>query len=688
MSERIVSPPFEELHTLRTPLNEGEEIVLNFFMSSLPREWEIYIQPHLNGLRPDFVLLNPLVGIAVFEVKDWNLDAMHYYISETSENPELWAIKKNGKPFRLMDNPVHKAYLYRKCIKELYAPEIGTQCDEGNERSIALITSGIIFTKESTKRVKDLLSPLFDKDWSRKNSKSQKYMPLSGIDLIEAKDIKTVLPATERNTSLYMNNEIAQQLRGWLIEPDFAREQRQPLELNSKQRVLATTRTKSGYRRIRGVVGSGKSLVLASRAGNLASENKEVLVVTFNITLWHYLRDLIVRCLKPNVKINRNITFTHFHDWCKNMLYKCGMRDEYNLLFKSNENIDEILETKLPALVNEALNRVVEIESFTDTKLERYDAILIDEGQDYNIYWWNTLRRVLNEDGEIVLVADEAQDLFKRADKWTDQEMIGAGFSGPWSQLDICYRCPGNLTKYLRKFAEEHLQKVKFEQINFESEKLDLYSANLVWIQVSSESLLPNWCVRAFFDIPSAMSPSVVAFSDLTIVLPTHKIGLSVVDLLRNQGLELLHIFDIDSRDQKPKKMKFFMGDAHAKACTIHSFKGWEARYIVVGITETTDLSAVYVAMSRLKRHAEGSCLMVVCSNPLLYDYGQSWPEFKFIHELPDRYSSSNQSSMKYINPSHIENLSSTPSPPTPLPEGMAYFLKSRKLPDFKLDEI
>src|SRR5580658_8188510 len=75
-------PPRTELNLLRTPLTAGELQVLDFFDRSLPDAWEVYIQPHLNGLRPDFVLLHPKVGVAVFEVKDWDLDAMPYFVRE------------------------------------------------------------------------------------------------------------------------------------------------------------------------------------------------------------------------------------------------------------------------------------------------------------------------------------------------------------------------------------------------------------------------------------------------------------------------------------------------------------------------------------------------------------------------------------------------------------------------------
>ena len=47
---------------------------------------------------------------------------------------------------------------------------------------------------------------------------------------------------------------------------------------------------KTGYRRIRGAAGSGKTMVLAHKAAKLMTEGKSVLVLTFNITLVNYIR--------------------------------------------------------------------------------------------------------------------------------------------------------------------------------------------------------------------------------------------------------------------------------------------------------------------------------------------------------------------------------------------------------------
>ena len=39
--------------------------------------------------------------------------------------------------------------------------------------------------------------------------------------------------------------------------------------------------------------GSGKTLVIAQRAADSASQGKKILILTYNITLWHYIRDAI-----------------------------------------------------------------------------------------------------------------------------------------------------------------------------------------------------------------------------------------------------------------------------------------------------------------------------------------------------------------------------------------------------------
>ena len=140
---RVFEPPLLELERLLTPLMDGERRVIDILDKRLPQEWEFYIQPHLNGLRPDLVLLNPKIGIAVFEVKDWNFGDMRYAAVSDPRTNELRLKTRgiDGQLSREIENPVSKILLYKDEIFNLYCPRLE------NKSGLAAITAGLIFTK-------------------------------------------------------------------------------------------------------------------------------------------------------------------------------------------------------------------------------------------------------------------------------------------------------------------------------------------------------------------------------------------------------------------------------------------------------------------------------------------------------------------------------------------------------------
>ena len=91
MPERICSPPRSDWDMLVPDLTAGEREVAEFFHSYLEPEWEIYLQPWLNGMHPDLVLLHPERGVAVFEVKDWDPKSGRYFVDDTSGRRLLMA---------------------------------------------------------------------------------------------------------------------------------------------------------------------------------------------------------------------------------------------------------------------------------------------------------------------------------------------------------------------------------------------------------------------------------------------------------------------------------------------------------------------------------------------------------------------------------------------------------------------
>jgi hypothetical protein len=255
----------------------------------------------------------------------------------------------------------------------------------------------------------------------------------------------------------------------------------------------------------------------------------------------------------------------------------------------------------------------------------------VDEGQDFNLNWWNLLRRVLRTDGEMLLAADTTQDMYGRARHWTEESMSNAGFRGPWGELKQSFRFPEALVPHLRQFATRFLPA---ESTTLpEPAQLDFYNrlepVNLRWVQTSDEQSLDR-CILAIRGIAAAPEPA--AWADIVVLLETHKRGLDCVERLMEMGVNPTHVFGDTSAVQKKQKQAFWMGRESVKAATIHSFKGWEARALVVqiGRAQTAEeLGAVYVALSRLRRSESGSFLTVVCSAPELESYGKTWPTFE-----------------------------------------------------------
>lgn len=633
LSNRIISPDRRSLANLRTPLTNGEAAVVAFFDRTLSEGWEIYVQPHLNGLRPDVVLLHPQKGVAVYEIKDWDFQKVHYEYRIASKNQcHLWCRDSSGRWFRQREEPFAKALRYRDEILNLYCPSLGQQL-ETQPGAASAITAGLILGNLTSAKAKELFEPVIQTH--KLFGPKAKYNTISGIDAIRENRLGVVFPwAADGRNSQWINEEIAADLKSWLLEPDHSESQRYPLPMNVKQRELATTRTATGYRRVRGPAGSGKSLAIAARAAQLSAERKSVLVISFNITLLHYLRDLAVRYPEPNRSITDQITWLHFHGWCKRTCDEAGFAEEYIALwrkyFSPDESIldgdksglTELLEKELPEVVASAMK-------ISGDRVTKYDAILCDEGQDLNLEWWNLLRSVLRPGGEMLLAADRTQDLYERTTIWTETSLENAGFKGGrWFELEESYRFPLEFVDPLVRFVRTFLPGV--ESVPPVSVQGDLLEpVTIEWIQVDPENVITA-AVATILAPSSGITSLPPKWSDLAIIAQTHDVGLELVRRLEQKGVNICHVFTTEQGASRWRKSAFWMGDARVKAATFHSFKGWESSrvFVVIGSARnTSELRGIYVALSRLRRNAGGSSIQVVCGAPELAEYGATWDQ-------------------------------------------------------------
>ena len=625
MQQRIIDPPKDQWHRLPTALTSGENEVYDLFDARLPLEWEMYIQPHLNGLRPDLVLLNPNAGVAVFEIKDWSLNTLQYSIRNKTTR-----------------NPISQIKLYEDEIFNLYCPRLNDRYGK------AVITAGLIFTKIPQAELNVLLSPFRDGNmW-----KYPDQYPFSGLECVAEGNIDVLFPEHKKwgrqNQSRFISEDTANDLRGWLKEPAFSKAQREPLRLNSDQLTIATDPPDKRYRKVRGSAGSGKSQALAARAAVLASEGKRVLVCTFNITLMNYLRDLVARHARELARqqgqnpriIRQQIEFRHFHGWCKWVCTITEYGDEYSQLWKKFSE-----EMVLDRYMAELVSQIYEDPSVKDV-LPTYHAILVDEGQDYNLRWWLTLRKAVEPDGspigEMLLVADKTQNIYGKDLTWLDGSLRGTGFSSREFNLETSYRLPPEIVPILEDFANYFLRPSGVEiDIPKQVELGFSPPIKLRWVQVSSVNSIPELCFEEA-RLQMEYLRSDTAIPDIIFLAPRNDAGLGFIGQCEQKGVRVVHTFEQEDQEldafgqedrnlrkyenSRRKKLAFFLGDARIKATTLHSFKGWEGRHLVLYVSRiesAEDRALFYTALTRLKRHPNGSMLTVISSCSELYNFGQ-----------------------------------------------------------------
>lgn len=579
MSSRIY-PSWNEILSFRPPLTEGELTLAKFLDKTLPPTWEIYPQPLLNGDKPDLVILNPSVGMVIFEVKDCNLQSCH-----------------NQKKYK-SQNPIKQVERYRENLVNLYLPQIGDAIDL-NSKNLSAFKVGLYFHNLTTNQAKEFISS------------SEKKCVIFGRDLLHAESIAKIVLDVNRSSSLSMSKDWAREIRFWLKPPFHSLEQGQLLKLTAEQK-RHTQPSPNQHQRLRGVAGSGKTLVIAQRAANLASQGKKILIVTFNITLWHYIRDHISRA-RFSFNWDR-LEFWHFHGFCSNFLR------ENNVPWPSDVEGEVLFNQVVPELVLQT------VRSGKNKKRRRYDAILVDEGQDFQKSYYEVLCAFLSENDELLFVADERQNIFKRELSWI-HAMEGTRFRGRWRELKECYRLPAPMLEQVNRFAKMFLPDIGLVPVP-QVEQRELFNPHLKWKDVYSFEEAKNSTIEMINYLTRTQN---VHPQDIVILVSTHSEGWSLVKTIERQGIKVNHVFE-DANRSHQHKQAFWMNDGRLKMSTIHSFKGWEVLNVIIitppdedRVEENFD-ALLYVAITRSRQN-----LIVFNQNSKYRDYGKSWSNRWFI---------------------------------------------------------
>jgi len=202
--------------------------------------------------------------------------------------------------------------------------------------------------------------------------------------------------------------------------------------LDNHQEILAR-KFDGGHRIITGPSGSGKTLILVHKAAFLLKYNphiKSILFVCFNITLVSYIRRLLAGKGVPFGK--DGVQVKHFYELCSEII---GEPVEYE-----GEGSDYY-----EMVAGEALEKA------EDSDL-RFDAVLVDEGQDFSDTMFKVTSTLLNPaTNNLTIALDDGQNIYRKQSSWKE---VGVMARGRIHKIDYVYRNTVEIAGFAARFAD------------------------------------------------------------------------------------------------------------------------------------------------------------------------------------------------------------------------------------------
>ena len=354
-----------------------------------------------------------------------------------------------------------------------------------------IVNCAIFFYKENDNDVRDFLLSPFEqqreflneknaqKDAYDKLEKSEgnyltflnKNIELIGTNNLNSKDLKDLLYRKWiSRQSFKFSNELYNSFKRYLKPSFHSLDDGRNFKYTKKQLELSTS--KQGEQKIKGIVGAGKTLVLAKRAVNAhIRTNEKVLVLTYNISLKNYIHDKISSIREEFYW--KNFHILNYHDFFNSIMNNLGIEFDIPKDFDNWENWqkEQFFNYKYYGNINL-------FKDFQD-QIEKYSAILIDEVRDYRTVWLRIIKMYfLADNGEFVVFGDSKQDIYNRVSLVESKKVLVIPDSpGRWAELNQSFRLTPTITAFASEFqkkflADKHIPDV-FENVDFQSALFD-----------------------------------------------------------------------------------------------------------------------------------------------------------------------------------------------------------------------
>jgi len=585
-------PDIETIKKLHQPPTDGELALLDFLCQELNEEYEIYFQPLINGDNPDLVIMRKGGGVIIFEVKDWNLS--NYELDEKNN----WMLKKDGTYIK---SPIEQLKTYKDNLFDLHIEGL-LEKKLKNRYYLTIIQCALYFHNEHEKTFKDFV--LKDHK-NKKYTNFVKFYELLGNDSLTKEKLDNYFHRTRIKYKSKLFDDHLYRSRKRYLQPPFHRlEEGIPINYTKAQELLVRSDSNS-RRKIKGLAGCGKTMVLAKRAVNAHLRTKEkILILTYNLALKNYIHDRIN-------DVRENFYWSNFYI------------DNYHQFFISQANNYGLKITSLSDFQDTYFFEKVKL------AITPFKTILIDEAQDYRTQWLEIITKYfLNNDYEFIVFGDEKQNIYHRPlDE--NKEPIIKTIRGDWNKsLNASRRFTVQLGALALRFQNQFFsRKYTVDEIEvLENPELDFDQQTIVYfnlgIEVLSRDIFEKYrdIVRKYHIHPSdigILSARVECLRELDFLIRKEQREKTKTTFETKEFYEKLKkefsandegLHDKLEDIRRYKKNHFWMKTGTMKLSTIHSFKGWEIHTLFLLIENeemmshefTTD-ELVYTGITRAR---------------------------------------------------------------------------------------
>jgi hypothetical protein len=397
----------------------------------------VWYCPDVNNQEPDFVIYNKDSGIVIFEVKDWALDQI------VEADPHSFKLKI-GNNIDTRTNPLQQATGYRNRLLDLLTKDrrLVSKDPVYTGKSMLPVACAVVFAnidkreyqKMGLERIIRASQAFFYDDLHPQSNIcrdpsghcfaaifAKMFPPLFPFKIgpKELDHLKQLMFPTVRVELPERSRQDYRQRSTWLKS------------LDNHQEAIARN-FDGGHRILSGPSGSGKTLILVHKAAFLRKYNpavKSILFVCFNITLVHYIKRLLAARGLPLGE--GGIHVTHIYQLCADILKETVAYEK-----EENDYYELIVQAALDKLADAG---------------QCYDAVFVDEGQDFSLDMLKVVTALLNpKTNHLIIALDGNQNLYRGKFPW-----VGAGIQarGRVHRIDNVYRSTRQLSIFASSFV-------------------------------------------------------------------------------------------------------------------------------------------------------------------------------------------------------------------------------------------